>query len=211
MQIHRLSYLLAFLLFWGWTPALWAEPVAPAPEALIQVALQPPVLAAPLSPSETWLNTTHALGGAAAGNALAILTVVLLDLVPVALAAEGEVPASWVEGAGPLLALLLLIPVISTPLMMHLFSPAAEMQLAGWSLAGAALSVLLHALLMLPLAVFFGQESLTQTIYVLAPAAFGSAVILEALGTAWGHHLGGQWQLTGAPGGGLMLSHQLRF
>ncbi|MBF2054296.1 MAG: hypothetical protein IGS03_12665 [Candidatus Sericytochromatia bacterium] len=209
MQIRSLSYLMVFFLLWGWTPSLWAEPIAAEP--VIQVALPPPLPAAGLPPAESWLNTTHALGGAAAGNGLAILTVVLLDLMPVALAAEGEVPGSWVEGADPLLALLLLIPVISTPLMMHLFSPAADWELAGWSLAGAAASVLLHALLMLPLVLFFGQESLSQTIYVLAPAAFGSAVILEALGTAWGHHLGGQWQLSSAPGGGLMLSHQLRF
>jgi len=195
---------------------LWALPVAPVYAELMQMAPVPAQLSQTRQPTESdyWLNSTYALGGSAAGHGVVVLTVVLLDILPAVFAAEGQAPDDWIGAAGPLLALLLLVPMISTPLMMHIFSPKTEWEYVLWSTVGAVLSVILHALLMVPLFLFFAEDSASfaQTFYLLAPAAISSALVVEALGTAWFHHLGASgWQLAPTPAGGVQLSHQLRF
>lgn len=184
-----------------------------APQVAQAIPTAPPPPEDPPTESDLWLNSTYALGGAAAGNASAVLVFGLIDILPLLLTQVGWIEGSpnWVEGAGPWLLLLLLLPMAGTPLLMHLNSPEARVESVGWSIAGSVISTLLHALLMIPLVFVFGQGKLSDTVYLLAPAAVITALILESLGTAGAHQLGETWRLTPTSDTGLQLTRHWSF
>lgn len=184
-----------------------------APLVAQAIPTAPPPPEDPPTESDLWLNSTYALGGAAAGNASAVLVFGLIDILPLLLAQVGWVEGSpnWVEGAGPWLLLLLLLPMVGTPLLMHIYSPEAQVESLGWSIAGSVISTLLHAVLMIPLVFLFGQDKLSDTVYLLAPAAGITAIILESLGTAGAHQLGETWRLTPTSDTGLQLTRHWSF
>lgn len=136
-----------------------------------------------------WLNTLQASGGSAAGNATVIALFIALDILPALL----NSPDSWITGAGPLLSLLVLIPAITTPLFMHLWSPHAKSE--HWLGSGIAslISTLIHLGLMVGLGLTLNSMGLTDGIansfYLLAPVGLISAVLIESMGTAAGYQL----------------------
>lgn len=138
------------------------------------------------TPSDYWLETSFALVGSAAGNGAALLTFFLLDVLPPALSSEPE-KSDWISAGGPIWSLLLILPMITTPLALHLFYPLPEnIQVDPWQTAfGGFLTVSMHTLLMIPVFLLVQQPSFSQSIYLMAPLAFFSAVLLEGMGTAW--------------------------
>jgi hypothetical protein len=141
-----------------------------------------------------WLNALQASGGSAAGNATVIALFIALDVVPHLF----NPPGDWIHGAGPLLGLLLLIPAMTTPLFMHLWSPHAKAE--HWLGSGIAslLSTLLHLGLMLGIGFTLNSMGLTDglanTFYLLAPVGLISAVLLEGMGTAAGYQVASTWK-----------------
>lgn len=161
------------------------------------------------SQDDYWTNTTYAFGGAALGNGAVLLSVFALDILPLLWGGEGGV---LIENNPWILPLLLIFPLVLTPWLMHLNSPAAENEQAAWSIAGSILSVALHTLLVLPLLFLFPQQNLASTIYFLAPAGVLSGILIEGMGTAYFHQLGSRWQVSPvANGSGLQISHQILF
>lgn len=144
--------------------------------------------------TDYWLNALQASGGSAAGNALVFATFVGLDIVPAFLGME----TSLIDSSGYLLTLLALIPAITTPLFMHLWSPAAQWEHALWSGPASLIAAGLHLGLMLGMGFWFNSmqwsSGLAPTFYLLAPAGFLSAVLIESLVTAEGHQLGMQFK-----------------
>jgi hypothetical protein len=141
-----------------------------------------------------WLNTLQASGGSAAGNAAVIFLFIALDVLPSFLSPPGD----WINGNGPLLSLLVLIPAITTPLFMHLWSPNAKVE--HWLGSGIAslLSTLIHLGLMVGLGLTLNSMGLTNglanTFYLLAPVGFISAVLFESMGTSAGYQVTSTWQ-----------------
>lgn len=186
----------------------------PDPEQLILVhmtpVLQPALQTAPTE-SDYWLNSAYAMGGSAAGNGLIILTVLLLDLLPTAFANADNPPGDWIGAAGPWLYSLGLIPLISTPLTMHLYSPDAHWENYLWTSLGTLAGMLVQGLIMWLFAQVFQQESGVQTFYLLSPVLLLSGLIFEGLTAAQFHQFAEEWRVSQAPGGGLMLSRRLVF
>ncbi len=204
--------------------------VAPAPSAIalaIEAELQPSlqqsfqsgVLPALLNNKENrdstayWTNALYASGGSAAGNALVLAIFIGLEIVPPFLGA-----GNLAEAGGPLLAPLVLIPAITTPLFMHLWSPAAENNWQAWLWSGGSslISTLLHLALMTSIALSYNQftehtGSFTENFYLFAPMGMISAVFVESLATAQGHQYATRLEVVQAPGNGLMLSQQVLF
>jgi len=171
-----------------------------------------PQLQAEPTEADYWTNSAYAIGGSAAGNGAIFLSILMLDLAPLLFTGEEEEPADLISSAGPWLFLLGLIPIISTPWIMHANSPEADWDSIVWTSLGSLLSVLLHSLLIvLPLSFAFQQESPTQTFYLVAPAAMLTGILLEGLVSAQFHQFSERWQVSGAPRGGIMLSHQIDF
>lgn len=143
-----------------------------------------------------WLNTLQASGGSAAGNATVIALFIALDILP----ALFNAPDSWVTSAGPLLSLLVLIPAVTTPLFMHLWSPHAKSE--HWLGSGIAslISTLLHLGLMIGLGLSLNNMGLTNglanSFYLLAPVGLISAVLIESMGTAAGYRVAKAWKST---------------
>lgn len=139
-----------------------------------------------------WLNTLQASGGSAAGNATVLALFIAIDILPAFL----SLPDDWVSSYGPLLGLLVLIPAVTTPLFMHLWSPGAKAE--HWLGSGIAslLSTLIHLGLMVGLGLTLNNmgitEGLASTFYLLAPVGFISAVLLESMGTAAGYQITSQ-------------------
>lgn len=195
--------LLLLLCWWPLAPA-WAE-VLTLPENTRQAQLQATEVLPP-DTNDYWMNATYALGGAATGNALAGGMIIVAGGLGSAFSAT---PPEDVSGVW--MASLLVLPMLLTPTFMHLFSPESDPELFYWSLLGSSAAAVLHALLMIPLFVLFGQGNGAETFYLLAPAAFVSAVLFESLGAAWGHQLGEGLKFEGMAGGGLQLSQQFVF
>ncbi|MEZ0369666.1 MAG: hypothetical protein ACAI44_11315 [Candidatus Sericytochromatia bacterium] len=163
--------------------------------------------------SDLWTNVTYALGGSAIGNALVALVIFLNNTISADALAKNTANAAntdWLNAAGPATLGLLILPMLVTPLMMHLTSPAAENGLAAWSIGGTILATALHLLLMLPFYLIFNQGDLSGTYIAILPAAFISAVLLEALGAAGGHELGQNLRLASTQQG-LLLSYRWEF
>lgn len=136
-----------------------------------------------------WINTLQASGGSAAGNATLIAAFIALDILPSFLMPGSD----WITGNGPLLSLLVLIPAITTPLFMHLWSPEAQAEHILGSGIASLLSTLIHLGLMVGLGFAFNEQGwssgLASTFYLLAPIGFLSAVLVESMSTAQGHHV----------------------
>ncbi len=138
--------------------------------------------------TDYWLNALQASGGSAAGNAALFAVFVALDVTPALFGGT-----SFIDPAGYLLALLALIPAVTTPLFMHLFSPSAKAEHWLWSGSASLIATTVHLALMVALGFAFNQAGLSQglapTFYLLAPAGFLSALLIESLSTAAGHRL----------------------
>ncbi len=200
MRVLFLSLLTFCLIFAQCGPVL-AEAIGLDLEPAIQQAYDP-------SRDDYWINTTYAIGGSALGNGALLAMVFALD---VSSTFFGDPSGLWIENSPWLLPLLLIFPLVLTPLMMHMNSPSAEGDQVAWSIAGSILSVALHTLLILPLALLFPQENLANTIYFLAPAGVLTGLLIEGMGTAYLHQVGSQWQVSPISGSGLQISHQIQF
>lgn len=197
-----LSTLVTFCLIFMHCGPVLAEAITLERAPAIQQVYDP-------SQDDYWTNTTYAFGGAALGNGALVLSVFVLDILPLL---WGDPGGLLIENNPWILPLLLIFPMVLTPLLMHFNSPSAETDQVGWSIAGSILSVALHTLLVLPLLILFPQENLVSTLYFLAPAGVLSGILIEGLGTAYLHQIGSQWQVSPvASGSGLQLTHQIRF
>lgn len=163
------------------------------------------------TPTDYWLETSFALAGSAVGNGAALLTFFLMDILPSALHSEAP-ETDWISAGGAIWSLLLLIPMITTPLTLHFFYPLPEdIQADPWQTAlGSFITVSLHALLMIPLFLLVQQPNLSQSVYLVAPLAFFSAVLIEGMGTAWFYNQSRHFILKTADNG-LGLVYQLSF
>ncbi|PIQ25870.1 hypothetical protein COW36_22290 [bacterium (Candidatus Blackallbacteria) CG17_big_fil_post_rev_8_21_14_2_50_48_46] len=204
MSIFR--FILAFLLVLEFSLPAWAEPA-------YRLQFAEPVAAELLStPSDYWMETSFALVGSAAGNGVALLSFFLVDIAPTALSDGSSAPADLIGSGGALWLLLLLLPALTTPLTLQFFYPLPEhLQTDFWStLLGSSAAVLLHAVLMIPLFFLAKQPSLSQSIYLIAPAALFSGILIEGLATAWFYDQSRSLRLEQADAG-LKLVYHLTF
>lgn len=200
---YFMAFLLSFLLVYSSAEPVFAQNIS------MQKSFQSQ--SAPTE-SDYWLNATYAMGGSAAGNGLIVLTVLVLDLLPLLLTTEGEPPPDFLGAAGSWLFLLGLMPVVLTSLSMHMYSPKADWNSVLWTSLGSLVAVLLHSLLVvLPLSMLFQQEKATETFYLVAPIALLTGVLFEGLSAAQFHQFSERWQISQTPRGGLMLSHHIDF
>lgn len=161
--------------------------------------------------TDYWINALQASGGSAAGNATLFTLFVALDVVPSLWGGT-----SFIDPAGFFLAFLALIPAVSTPLFMHWFSPSADADHWIWSGTASLIATSLHLALMIGLGFAFNQAGFSQglapTFYLLAPAGFLSALLVESLLTSAGHSAAVQQQRLQAtdlthPAAGVTLAH----
>lgn len=134
-----------------------------------------------------WMETSVAMAGSAAGNGAALLSFLLLDLVPPIYGVTTTAKPNWVNADSPFLAFYLLLPILAAPLALYLFYPLPAGVSAdfGQTFLASLGAVLLHTVLMIPVFLLMNQPNFSQNIYLTAPLAFFSALVLEGMATAW--------------------------
>lgn len=159
--------------------------------------------------ADYWLASSYAAVGSLAGNGAVFLTVFALDLLP---GIVGQPDADWVNQFFFLTPLLLLMPMATLVLSLESYFPKPpHIDSNLWqTILGSALSVVVHAVLMLPMFYIFDQGSFSKTFYLLAPTAVITAALVEGMGTAFFFDKSRHWRVTPEPGG-LRLSYSLAF
>lgn len=161
----------------------------------------------PADRSDAWLNATYALGGSALSNGLIVLSIVIMSLALSAISPDSEEYLN-ISGAGSLM--LLSLSAAGTPLLMHLWSSEAKAELFSASLIGSVAASSVVLILMTPFYFLFNQGDVNGTFWTILPTAFITALLLQALGSAWGHELGDNWRVQ-ASEQGLVFAWHWRF
>ncbi|PKL76939.1 MAG: hypothetical protein CVV27_07715 [Candidatus Melainabacteria bacterium HGW-Melainabacteria-1] len=161
----------------------------------------------PADRSDAWLNATYALGGSALSNGLIVLSIAIMSLALAAISPDSEDYLN-ISGAGSVM--LLSLSAAGTPLLMHLWSPEAKAELFSASLIGSVAASSVVLILMAPFYVLFNQGDVSGTFWTILPTAFITALLLQALGSAWGHELADNWRVQ-ASEQGLVFAWHWRF
>lgn len=203
---RSLILLLIGLLWWQALAAAWAEPTdskaGPAETELIRLPAdsrsvgpstdsglmlaQADAPYQPLDRSDLWTNATYALAGTALANLLLVVTIAALSVGQEAISPGS---AAYLDQVGPFVLVLDLVPAAATPLFMHIWSPQAEPELFSASLTGSLIATALQLALLTPIFLSFYHGQVSDTYYVVLPAALATGMLFQALGSAWGHEL----------------------
>ena len=174
----------------------------------------PSQLIAPSTEADLWLESTYAMAGSAAGNATVVILVIGLDVLSAYLPATSTGPQDILGTYTPWLSFLLIAPILGTYLALELFYPKHEMiqtEILPPALASLVSTIVHTALMFLAATTLFNQGNFKDTFYLVAPAAFITAILFEGVSTAYFYDKTRRWGLSNDAQGGLKLAYTWQF